>query len=251
MRFLFFLALICLSTSASAQILNAESLRKVTDTSGYSGSATVDFALRRNANNDFLIISSDIHIQYKMKPHLILFKNDISFVKIEGEDFDDSFISHLRYNYRFHPRIAWEIFLQGQYNKVNLIEFRGLVGTGPRFKLTTSEKFKFYLGTLVMYEHENVIDGVTPTQKNFRGSSYLSFSLYPTDNITIVSTTYYQPNFEAFSDYRISTQNSLVVKIIENLGLNVSWNFLYDTFPAVGIPESQFDFSTGLTYTFD
>ena len=96
-----------------------------------------------------------------------------------------------------------------------------------------------------MYEHEKVADGITPTQKNFRGSSYLSFSLYPTDNITIVSTTYYQPNFEVFSDYRISTQNSLVVQLVSNLGLNISWNFIYDTVPAVGIPKSQYDFSTG------
>lgn len=250
MRIIVTLVLIVVYTNAQAQILNAESLRKVTDTSGYSGSATVDFALRRNAN-DFLVIGSDIHLQYKMKEHLILFKNDVSFVKIEGEDFDNSFISHLRYNYRFHKRIAWEIFVQGQYNKVNLIDFRGLVGTGPRFKLSTSEKYKFYLGTLLMYEHENVADGITPTQKNFRGSTYLSFSLYPSDRVSIISTTYYQPNLEMFSDYRISSQNSLVVSLFKNLGLNISYTFIYDAFPAVGIPESQYDFSTGLTYSFD
>lgn len=246
------LLLIFLSTIGicEAQILNAESLRKVTDTSGFSGSISASFALKRNVN-DFVTIGSDIHIQYKMKDQLILFKNDVSFQKIENENFDNSLISHLRYNYRFHPRIAWEIFVQGQYNKINLIDFRGLVGTGPRFKLTTSEKYKLYLGTLVMYEHEKVADGVTPIQKDFRGSSYFSFSLYPTDKVSIISTTYYQPQLDKFSDYRISSETSLLVELFKNLALNTTYVFTHDTFPAVGIPRSQYDFSTGLTYSFD
>ncbi|MBT8262986.1 MAG: DUF481 domain-containing protein [Bacteroidia bacterium] len=250
MRHVFLVFLLLISTTVSSQILNAESLRKVTDTSGYSGSLSASIALKRNVN-DFVTISSDIHIQYKMKDHLILFKNEVAFQKIEGQDFDNSLISHIRYNYRFHPRIAWEIFLQGQYNKINLIDFRGLVGTGPRFKLTQSEKYKFYLGTLVMYEHEKVTDGVTPTQKDFRGSTYLSFSMYPTEHITIISTTYYQPRIDKFNDYRISSQSSLLVGLFKNFALKTSYTFTYDTFPAVGIPNSQYDFSTGLTYSFD
>ena len=250
MRNLAIVLFLILSTTAKSQILNAESLRKVTDTSGYSGSVSASIALKRNVN-DFVTISSDIHLQYKMKDHLILFKNDVAFQKIEGQDFDNSLISHLRYNYRFHPRIAWEIFLQGQYNKINLIDFRGLAGTGPRFKLSTSEKYKFYLGTLMMYEHEKVTDGVTPTQKDFRVSTYLSFSLYPTEHISIISTTYYQPRIDKFHDYRISSQSSLLVGLFKNFALKTSYTFTYDAFPAIGIPNSQYDFSTGMTYSFD
>ena len=241
---------ICFSTALHSQILNVESLRKVTDTSGWSGYVGANFALKRNVN-DFVTFGSDVHIQYKNKPHLILFKNDVDFQKIEGQDFSNSFISHLRYNYRFHPKIAWEFFLQGQYNKVNLIDFRGLMGAGPRFKLTDSEKYKFYAGTLVMFEYEEVADGITPTQRDFRGSAYLSFSLYPTDRITLVSTTYYQPDLGGFSDHRISSQSSLVVTLINSLALTTRYTFVYDAFPAVGIPNSQYDFTTGLTYSFD
>lgn len=250
MRILVILLTILTSFTLQSQILNAESLRKVTDTSGFSGSISASLALKRNVN-DFVTISSDLHVQYKMDPHLFLFKNDIALQKIEGEDFDNSFISHLRYNYRFHPRIAWEAFIQGQFNKINLIDFRGLAGTGPRFKLTDSEKYKFYLGTLVMYEYEEVSDGVTPYQRDFRGSAYLSFSLYPTDNITVISTTYYQPQIDKVSDYRISSQSSLLVMLFKNFALKTSYTFTYDAFPAIGIPNSQYDFSTGLTYSFD
>lgn len=249
MRSLIFIILILASLSTNSQILNVESLRKVTDTSGWSGSASVNFSLRRSTN-DFFTIYSDAHIQYKMNKHLILFKNVIYFQKIEEESFTNSGVSHIRYNYRFHKRISWEFFIQGQYNKVSLIDFRGLVGTGPRFKLTSSEKYKFYLGTLVMYEQEELSDG-TNIQRNIRGSSYLSFSLYPTDKLTIVSTTYYQPRFSDLGDFRISSQSSLAVDLIKNIALSINYNFTYDKTPAIGIPNSEYSFTTGLAYTFD
>jgi putative salt-induced outer membrane protein YdiY len=250
MRYLILTLLLCAANSASAQILNAESLRKVTDTSGFSGSAGLRLALKRNTK-DFVVVSSNVHLQYKMNHNLVLFKNDIEFQKIEGEKLENSGISHLRYNYRFHNRIAWEVFVQAQYNKISLIDFRGLLGTGPRFKLTNSENYKFYLGTLVMYEHEELADGITPIQRDFRGSSYLSFSLYPFENLSFSSTTYYQPKFSDFEDYRISSQSSLLIKVIENLAFSVNYTFMYDTFPAIGIPNSQYDFTTGIAYSFD
>jgi Protein of unknown function, DUF481 len=244
------LALLLATTYGQAQILNAESLRKVTDTSGFSGSASASFALKRNVN-DFVTLGSDIHVQYKNNHHLALFKNNINFQKIEGEKFENSLISHFRYNYKFTPRMAWEVFVQGQYNKVNLIEFRGLAGTGPRFKLTTSEKYKCYLGAAAMYEYEELLDDVTPIQRTFRGSSYFSVSFYPKNNISFISTTYYQPVLNKFSDYRISSQSSLLVGLFANFSVNLSHTFVYDAFPAVGIPNSQYEFTTGLAYTFD
>ena len=250
MKFIITLALCISYVSVFGQILNVESLRKVTDTSGLSGSIAADFALKRNVN-DFTVFGTDIHLQHKMNQHLVLFKNDFDFLKIEGEDLSNSGISHLRYNNRFHPEISWEVFGQLQYNKVSKINFRGLLGTGPRFKVTSSEKYKFYLGTLLMYEQEELNDDITPLQRKFRASTYLSFSMYPTDRITIVSTTYYQPLLNAFDDYRISSQSSLVVELFKSFALKTSYTFIYDASPAVGIQNSQYDFSTGLVYTFD
>jgi hypothetical protein len=102
-----------------------------------------------------------------------------------------------------------------------------------------------------MYEYEEIEDGFTPLQRNFRNSSYLSLSLHPNDQVTFVSTTYYQPIFKKFNDYRISSQSSLVVSVFTNLALKTSYTFTYDASPALGIPNSQYDLSTGITYSFD
>ncbi|NQX77180.1 DUF481 domain-containing protein [Gilvibacter sp.] len=242
--------LLLFSSAAQAQILNAESLRKVTDTSGWSGSATVNFALVRNVN-DIISLGSDVHVQYKTEKHLFLLKNQIAFRKLNDDDFSNFGITHLRYNYVLSDRWRWEAFAQGQYNRVALIDFRGLLGTGPRYKISSSEDYKFYLGNLVMFEYEEVADGITPNQRDVRLSSYLSFSLFPNDNLSLVSTTYYQPQLDQWSDFRISSESTLLVKMFKNLNLNVTYVFIYDAFPAIGIPNSQYRFSTGVTYTFD
>ncbi|MFT4847834.1 MAG: putative salt-induced outer membrane protein YdiY [Sediminicola sp.] len=250
MRYYILLIALSFSLSSSAQILNVESLRKVTDTSGFSGTASLRFALKRNTR-DFLTIASNIHLQYKMKRHLILFKNDVAFQQIEGDQFENSLISHIRYNYRIHKQIKWEIFLQGQNNKVTLIDFRGLIGAGPRFKLSTNENYRFYLGTLAMYEYEDLNDGITPVQKDFRGSLYFSLALYPLENLSFSSTTYYQPKFSQLNDYRISSQSSLLISVFKKIAFLIDYTFTFDTFPAAGIPNSQFEFTTGLAYSFD
>lgn len=242
--------ILLISFRASSQVLNAESLRKVTDTSGFTGSASLDFSLKKDVN-DYFGFRSNIHLQYKMNKNLVLLKNDIEFQRIEGNKFANSGISHLRYNYKVFPRITWEVFAQAQYNKVSKINFRGLLGTGPRFKLSTSERFNFYLGTLVMYEQEELDDGVTPLQRDVRGSAYFSFSLYPTKNITIISTTYYQPRLDSFDDYRVSSQSSLLIKMFEDFAFKTTYTFIFDQFPAVGIPNSQYNFSSGIAYMFD
>lgn len=250
MKYIVALFLIGFSFTLESQILNAESLRRVTDTSGFSGSASINFSVKRDVN-DYLSASSNIHTQYKMKRHLVLLKNDIEYQKIEGNKFENAGILHLRYNYRFHPRIALEAFTQGQYNKVSKIEFRGLVGTGPRFKLTTSEKYKLYFGTHIMFEYEELSDSITPIQRDFRSTSYFSFSLYPTKTLTITSTTYYQPKIRDFGDYRFSNQSSLVFDVFKNFSFKTTYTFMYDETPAVGIPNSQYNLESGFVYSFD
>ncbi len=250
MKYLAAIFIILLSFQASSQVLNAESLRKVTDTSGFTGSASLDFSLKKDVN-DYFGFRSNVHLQYKMNRNLVLLKNDIEFQKIEGNKFANSGISHLRYNYKVFSRITWEVFAQAQYNKVSKINFRGLLGTGPRFKLSNSDKYRFYLGTLVMYEQEELDDGVTPIQRDVRGSMYFSFSLYPTKNVSIISTTYYQPNLSRFKDYRVSSQSSLLIKMFENFSFKTSYTFIFDQYPAEGIPNSQYNLSSGIAYMFD
>ncbi len=247
--FLIIVVFACVQTYG--QIVNVESLRKVTDTSKWSGNISLDVSLIKN-RNDIFKITNRAHLQYRNNRNLYLIVTNLNFQQLDSSKFVNSGTVHLRYNYKFRPKIAWEVFFQSQYDAVSNIDLRNLIGSGPRFKLGTSEKYKFYMGTLVMYEYEKSTEILgTNVNRDARGSAYLSFSLYPSNQFSVVSTSYYQPKLNAFGDYRISNDTSLAFEIYKGLGFKSTFNLLFDAFPPTGVPRTQYTWTNGIVYTFD
>lgn len=235
---------------SQAQVINVETLRKKTDSAKWTGSVSVDASLIKNKNNIFKI-ATKADIQYNNKKELWLFINDLKFEKAAGKSFVNKGAQHLRYNYALTEKIKMEGFVQAQYDAISEIDFRGLIGIGPRFKLSSHDDYRFYLGTLVMYEYEKASDIATDRiHKDMRGSTYFSFSLYPSETIGIISTSYFQPRLDKFKDYRLSSTTSLLFKIWENLAFKTTFIYNFDTFPVINIPKSQYELTNGLVYTF-
>lgn len=235
---------------SNSQIVNVESLRQISDSSTWSGSASLDLGLIQNTRSVFRL-ANRLRLQYKTKKNLYLFINDINLQKIDDNSFVNRGIQHLRYNRQISERVKLEAFAQSQYDAVSNIKFRGLVGIGPRFKLSKSEKFRYYLGTLLMYEYEEASNNTIPILKDFRGSTYFSCSLYPLEHLSIVSTTYYQPMLKQLSDFRISNETSIAFKILENLALKTTFIYNFDTDPILNIPRTQYELTNGIIYSFD
>ncbi len=178
-RILIYLLLMCISFQiCNAQIINVESLRHVSDSSKWSGSAGLDLGLIKNTNSIFRI-TNRVRLQYNTDKNLYLFINDINLQKIENNSFVNRGIQHLRYNRKLGERLKLEAFTQSQYDAISDIKFRGLLGIGPRFKLSKNKNFRYYLGTLLMYEHEEALEHSIKIIRDFRGSAYFSCSLYP------------------------------------------------------------------------
>ncbi|MDG5492442.1 DUF481 domain-containing protein [Psychroserpens sp. SPM9] len=241
----------CWSLTSVSQVVNVETLRKASDSAKWTGSVSLDLSLIKN-KNDIFRIANKAHIQYNDKTNLWLFVNDLNLQKIEGNSLVNRGTQHLRYNRKVSSRIKWEAFVQAQYDAISEIDFRGLLGTGPRFKLSEHENYRFYLGTLIMYEYEKASNVISDrVQKDVRGSAYLSFSMYPTETISIISTSYYQPRIDAFSDYRFSSNTALLFEVFKNLAFKTNFNYFYDAFPvSSSIPKTQFELTNGLLYSF-
>ena len=249
MKKIFLIASILAIFKMQSQIINTESFRIVTDTTGWAGKAELNVNYAKNTIK-ILQIQNNIHVQYKTEKHLFMFVNKIGFQSIDKSNFVNNGIQHFRYNYKLKPKISLEFFLQNQYNAISKIKYRRLAGFGPRFKLGKSEKYKFYLGTLVMYEYEKSDDSFNTIQKNWRNSSYFSFSLYFNEKISFVSTTYYQPNLKLFKDYRVSHQSYFKFEIAKNLAYKTSFSYTYDAFPVIGIPKEEIAIANGIVYRF-
>lgn len=239
-----------MSLVAQSQIINIENLRRVTDTSGWSGYVRLDLNLTKNKNRIF-DVSNDIRVQYKKEKHLWLFVNDIDFKEANNNSLVSRNAQHLRYNYRFKPRFTLEVFTQRQTDNIAAIKNRFLIGSGLRFKLLKHKDYKVYVGSLAMYEYEHSETEFKAFHNDWRNSSYISFSLHPKENISMVSTTYFQPRFDKFSDFRVSSISSVALKIIKNLAFTTSFTYRYDKYPVLGIPREQYKLTNGLVYSFD
>jgi len=267
------LLLLLLSTTfCNAQIiLNAENLRvnMLKGKEKWAGNAGVSFSYIKNTE-EIYNIATNVTVGYNGGENLWMIISNINFSKSGGESFANSGVQHLRYNRELNDQMAFETFVQGQYDKIFKIDFRGLAGAGARFKLTKPkikndsviENSRIYFGTLLMYEYEKASElDISIISKDFRSSNYLSFSLNPTSNFSVISTTYYQPRVDLLKDYRLSSVIDLTFGFASNdesedknfwnrLTFNMSFSYNYDAVPVTSVPKEQYSLANGLKYKF-
>jgi len=220
-----------------------------TDTIGWSGSLGTTFSFTKNVQ-EVLNLNANAHVQYKTENGLYLFLADYNLLKGDQQELANNMFYHLRYNRRVNNWLRWEVFNQWQQNAVTGIRLRTLFGTGPRFKIHSSERFRLYAATAAMYEYEEEQMKPAVFHRDLRSSSYLSFSYTPNPVFEIVSTSFYQPLFNQLNDYRIMNQIALNIKLTRRLLVTTSWDYLYDAFPAGNNRGSNFTLTNGFTYTF-
>ena len=251
MRYIVVAIAFFITTDCAGQIVNIESARMQSDTTGWMGSINALLSVSQSVDHVF---HSDLaaHIQYKTKKNkdLWLLLTEYEYMKGASRKFTDNTFGHLRYNHKLNTWLRWEIFFQAQNNLITQLRARILLGTGPRFKICSTKIFHLYAASLVMYEHEK--ENTTPFifHNDIRSSSYVSFTIIPKKNIEIISTTYYQPLYRKFNDYRILNQASLKVKADKHFSVSLRWNYLFDSYPAGTSPKTTYSFSSGAGYDF-
>ena len=247
----FIIAICCfvLTTVVKSQIVNIESARMQSDTVGWMGGAGAAVALTQNTAK---IFSTDLeaYLQYKTSNDkgLWLILGNYNFLKVDGSQIISNGFSHLRYNRKVNEWLRWEIFGQYQNNGITQIDSRILIGTGPRFKLVKNKIFRLYAASLFMLEREKERTNPVIKHEDLRSSSYISFTFTPTENMELISTTFFQPLFKKLSDYRILNQITFRVKATKHFSLSLKWHYIHDRFPAGTAPRTTYTFATGIDY---
>lgn len=251
MRNIFFFILILFLSAPVlySQVVNIESSRMQSDTTGWKGMAGASLSFQKYVE-EVTIINIDAHLQYKTQKDLWLILLDYGFLKGGGEKFVSNSFGHVRYNRKLNPWLRWEVFVQGQNNYITQINSRYLAGTGPRFKIFDTKFFRLYAASLLMYEYEEERTEPAVFHNDLRSSSYISFTIIAGNNVEIISTTFYQPLLKKFSDSRILNQAAVNVKTGKHFGISIQWNYLYDRFPAGTAPKTTYNFATGANYSF-
>ncbi|HMD00066.1 MAG TPA: hypothetical protein VKH37_07925, partial [Ferruginibacter sp.] len=106
-----------MKNKVNAQIVNIETARMQSDTTGWMGSAGAGFSLTKNTQQIFSV-GVDAHLQYKSKKSLYLLLGSYDFLKAADTRFVDNTFLHLRYNYKLDSLVRLEVFTQIQKNVV-------------------------------------------------------------------------------------------------------------------------------------
>lgn len=233
-----------------AQVVNVESKRIQTDTTGWSGSIEMAFDLKKDAKTVYKL-ESDITVQHKSKKNLYLLLVSNDFLKEKGNDLSNSLFFHLRNTKKLSDKWSVETYTQYQYNKVTKINNRFLAGFGPRLRVMKTDKLRWYMGSSAMFEYSEEGDDEVTYNKIWRNSNYISFTWRPADFITIVSTTFYQPQIDKFSNYRMHHEEVAEFKVTDNFSIKMTINFNYNSHPVEGVPKSGHQIKTAFKYVFN
>ncbi|MDX1685205.1 MAG: DUF481 domain-containing protein, partial [Saprospiraceae bacterium] len=183
-----------LHQKGAAQIVNIEDRRaSFDDTLGMFERLDLGVNFVKN-DEEIFTINADFQIEFLQQKRLFISISKFSFLKAGNENFVNTGLQHLRYNYQVKDYLAWEVFGQIQYNEQLRIRMRGLAGSGPRFSINIGQKHAINLGLSYMWEYDE-ISKTNEVHHDSRLNTYASvhFDFSP---IVIASTTYYQPLFD-------------------------------------------------------
>lgn len=230
--------------SLFSQVVNIENKRIYDDTAGWSGSIDGGFSAVQNVD---LLYSLNFRpkVQYKNRRHYYLLLSDFVYTRGEGQTYANSGMSHFRYSYRLkNDPWKWESYAQVQYNQLLNQKIRSLAGTGLRWEFYDRGGVRFFAGSSVFYEYEE-LQTENITNDGFRWSNYLSWFIDPGKGWSFSAATYAQPLFSNFRDYRIAGQYTLGFKVFKRVELKMEYSFFYDSRPPSDVRKMVFTSTAG------
>lgn len=234
-------------------MVNIEGQRMHTDSIRVAGNINVSFSYSETNEVRLLMLKASEAFQLKSKnlDHLWLLLGNYDLSRSDEQDFANSWFAHMRYNYRIMKWLKWEVYTQGQYNKLLGIQLRYLNGTGPRFKLLEKNGHAGYTGISYMYEYEETSESPRQFNRQHRISSYFTATLQlKKPLVEFVTTTYFQPRIDVFNDYRIMQQSSFRLTITNKLRFTAGLLYLFDSEPPGGVNGRSLRLDQGIRYEF-
>lgn len=243
------LLLVLFPAAVYSQIVNIENqrLRKLKE--GWSGNVDLSFSMTGNTRVIYQVGNRN-KLNWKKKQHMVTTITDFNFVGVDNQNFVNNGFQHVRYAYnskRF-PKIYMEGFEQMQYNQIQLIQFRALLGGGGRAIILDHDSASINFGAFLMGEYEEESNG--PINRHIRYSTFLSFDFQFNKTTGINSITYFQPDFISTDDFRVSSETSLRFNITQQLKFRLVYNIQYDTDPPIGAPKTMYFISNVFGFSF-
>ncbi|HKK76977.1 MAG TPA: DUF481 domain-containing protein [Saprospiraceae bacterium] len=253
----FFIFYGMLSLSLSAQtVINTEEMRLRDNKKSLVGLFNFSFGMTQNKAGLYIKPNADVRLEWAQGQHRWITLGGYQLTRFSNLDVPGSLprnfthkgFGHLRYNRKTAGRVTWEAFTQYQFDQVQEIDHRFLLGTGPRWEIMKSDSVFIFAGVMYMYEYEQTSAEQILLNRHHRLSSYLTAGINFNENVGLNNTTYYQPRPDIWSDFRISTVTQLFARVSKQLSFTLNFSLVYDSRPPETVPPRMFDMTAGLSY---
>ena len=233
--------------------VNTEQYRKDSVKLGFTGNLNFE-AVAVTGNTDFQLLDIGGRLNYNYGDDYTFLVLDAGYGWESGNPFVGQMFAHLRHVITPAQIYQVELFTQYDNNKKRLLLNRELIGGGIRFRLLTEDDFKFRLGIAYMFEAEDYDLSASSIHGNstkaHRMSSYVTFNYDLVENLSFVSVTYYQPKLDDWNDYKIVSENALVIDPGKLVDLYIKFNLRFDSFPPDGIKKNDTTTKMGISFKF-
>ena len=242
-----------LHANLHAQV-NTERFRIAADSLGFSVRSDLNFTLMAG-NSDFQYMGTNTRFNYNWGTDYTFLVTNGGYGKNSGKSFFSQSLLHLRNVNSLNDIFQIETFLQYDNNKKLLLMHRGLVGAGARLKVINREKLITRVGLSVFYEREEYDLPESAIHKvndnHVRLSTYITFTHTLNDNVSLLSTSYLQPDLNESRDFRMLSDSALNVKLADNVALTTTLNMRRDSRPADGIKKFDLTTRIGVSLAFE
>ena len=241
-KILILISFIVFSTTLESQIVDIETSRKedligtkLSLNIGFDGSSgTVD---RTNYS-----IGTRFDFNNEVWNRFLIF-NYSRREKDERINEDNTFL-HLRFARKISSLIAAEFFIQTNEKPLEKIEERNLIGIGLRLSPIKNLR----LGVGLFDENEKRIN--LDERNTVRANTYLNYLFNISNNTSINTLIYFQPDVEDFSEIRSLLRLSLKVKATDNFFININYEYVHDSSPPIGTDKKNSKYGFKIGYEF-
>jgi hypothetical protein len=245
------LSTLALATARPARSqVNVEPFRKQLKERGFGvrlGASATSYA----GNTQGVALGGSAFAGFRSGAHLGYVATSGSYTSLGGTVSIANWFAHLRYDYQLSERAWWEGFAQLESDRFRRITWRELIGTGPRIALLEVKWIQAFVGTAYMYEY-TTLSGNAHSEggEAHRSSSNLVLSVRAHPKISVGSVTYFQPRFDALSDFRILSVADADFEVTTRLHSRLTAKFRYDALPPAGVEPADLELASALEVLF-
>lgn len=238
-------------------IVNTEKLFNADSTRFKFSSELVGNLISGNASVFLLEYSANTAYSFRKNQLMLLSGGEL--INEEKEIVSNSHFGQFRYSYNHSDWIAPFVFYQLQSNEILLLKRRQLAGVGNRmnmFRYLNSDSLEMFVSRLtfgVMWEEELLnrndlsLNEVYYTSYIRANTSFI-LSIALNEKTSFINTTYYQPYFSNFSDFRLLNETNLIFQVTDKLSFSIDFEIRYDSDPPGMLKSSDFNSNFGLLF---